>query len=61
MNSNFHYVAEAREPDTRKVCGHVVKEVESKTRVSGRPAYKEREKAERFLEACCPRCKENAR
>ena len=61
MNSNFHYVAEAREPGARKVCGHAVKGVESKTRVSGCPAYREREKAERFLEACCPRREENAR
>lgn len=50
MSNNFYHVAEAREPDTCRVCGHVVKEVGSKARVSGCPVYKEREKAERFLE-----------
>ena len=43
MNNNFYYVAEVSEPDTCMVCGHVVKDVESKTRVSGCPVYKERE------------------
>ena len=50
MSNNFHYVAEAREPDTCRVCGYVVKEVGSKACVSGCPVCKEREKAERFLE-----------
>ena len=50
MSNNFHYVAEAREPDTCRVCGYVVKEAGSKARVSGCPVCKEREKAERFLE-----------
>ena len=50
MSNNFYYVAEVREPDTCRVCGYVVKEAKSKTRVSGCPVCKEREKAERFLE-----------
>jgi len=50
MSNDFYYVAEVREPDTCKVCGYIVKEAKSKTRVSGCPVYKEREKAERFLE-----------
>jgi len=50
MNNDFYYVAEVREPDTCRVCGYIVKEAKSKTRVSGCPVYKTREKAERFLE-----------
>lgn len=50
MNNDLYYVAEVREPDTCRVCGYIVKEARSKTRVPGCPVYKDRAKAERYLE-----------
>ena len=54
--SNFYYVAEVREPMTCRVVGYIVKEAKTKTKVDGCPLYKERERAERYLEGMLSVC-----
>lgn len=54
--NNLYYIAEVREPDTCRVCGYVVKDALSKTKVPGCPVYEERKRAERFLEGMLSVC-----